>query len=318
MRVVVSRLLLACAGFMALVLAFSLPTPTEATPLSLVLQGVYFLASIGSFVALFRIRPIGRSGQRLVAGLALLALLMLAFQARGIVAGLLGSAPMMALSSLLAASPWTFLLLVAALTLRRRSGALSPEQSRAGDYLRRKGTEAPTAEVRGKVEETFRELTAQLRDIPESSVRTRPRPGRWCVQEVVDHLVASHRPAMAELSNLLRGVSPTGSPIPASLQRPDVLKRDWHDLVDELAGVHGDIASLLAEAPEGPPGPARARVVMVVNAQGEDGEVRPVQWTEELDWKAYAQGVRVHVLGHAAQVRDILAELGTLGLVDAK
>ena len=185
----------------------------------------------------------------------------------------------------------------------------TPEQIRATDYLRRKGTEAPLADLRGRVDETFRGLAALLRDIPEASVRVRPRPGRWCVQEVVDHLVASHRPAVDELADLLRGVSPSGGPIPASLQRPDVMERDWRRLVGELDGVHGEIAALLARAPDGPPGPARARVAMVVQARGEDGEV-PIHWLEELDWKAYVLGVRVHALGHAAQIRNILAEVG--------
>lgn len=177
------------------------------------------------------------------------------------------------------------------------------------DYLRRHGTEAPLADLRRRVEETFRDLTALLREIPETSVRVRPRPGRWCVQEVVDHLVASHRPAVDELTDLLRGVSPSGDPIPASLQRPDVMERDWRDLVDELDGVHGDIAALLAGAPDGLPGPARARVVMVVKVRGENGEVRPVQWVEELDWRAYVLGVRVHALEHAGQIRATLGEI---------
>jgi hypothetical protein len=175
----------------------------------------------------------------------------------------------------------------------------TPEQVRAMDYLRRHGTESPLADLRRRVEETFRDLAALLREIPEASVRVRPGPGRWCVQEVVDHLVASHRPAMDELADLLRGISPTDGPIPASLQRPDAMERDWRELVDELDRVHGDIAELLAKAPDGPPGPARARVAMVVKALGE-----PVQWIEELDWKAYVLGVRVHVLGHTTQIRE--------------
>ncbi|HEX3128885.1 MAG TPA: DinB family protein [Thermoanaerobaculia bacterium] len=186
---------------------------------------------------------------------------------------------------------------------------VTPEQTRAMNYLRRHGTEAPVADLRRRVEETFRDLAALLREIPEESVRVRPRPGRWCVQEVVDHLVASHRPAVDELADLLRGVSPSGDPIPASLQRPDVMDRDWRELVDELDRVHGDFAALVAGAPDGPPGLARARVVMVVKARGEDGEVRPVQWVEELDWKAYALGVRVHALEHAAQIRDTVSQV---------
>jgi hypothetical protein len=186
----------------------------------------------------------------------------------------------------------------------------APEQARALDYLRRHGTESPLADLRRRVEETFRDLAALLQEIPEPAVRIQPGPGRWCVQEVVDHLVASHRPAVDELADLLRGVSPSGDPIAASLQRPDVMDRDWRELVDELDRLHGDIAALVAGAPDGPPGPARARVAMVVKARGEDGEVRPIHWMEELDWKAYVLGVRVHALEHVTQIRKILQEIG--------
>jgi hypothetical protein len=50
---------------------------------------------------------------------------------------------------------------------------------------------------------SIRDLAALLREIQEAAVRVRPRPGRWCVQEVVDYLVASHRPAVDELADLL-------------------------------------------------------------------------------------------------------------------
>lgn len=65
---------------------------------------------------------------------------------------------------------------------------LTPDQARASEYLRRAGTRAPVADIRRKVEETVRELDELVAGIPEEVVRTRPRPGRWCVQEVVDHL----------------------------------------------------------------------------------------------------------------------------------
>jgi glutamate mutase epsilon subunit len=87
------------------------------------------------------------------------------------------------------------------------------------------------------------------------------------------------------------------------------MERDWRELIDELDRVHGDIAALLAGAPDGPPGPARARVAMVMQARGEDGEVRPLHWMEELDWKAYVLAIRVHALGHTAQIRETLREV---------
>lgn len=178
---------------------------------------------------------------------------------------------------------------------------MTPEQARAAEYLRRAGTQAPVADVRRKVADTFRELDELVAGIPEEAVRVRPRPGRWCVQEVVDHLIISHRPAGDELAGLLQGKVPEGEPIPAHLQSPDAMEKEWPALVREMSAVHGRFASLVADAPEKTPLDARAPVVMVI--QG-------MEWIEELDWKAYAMAFRAHALGHATQMRAILAELG--------
>jgi len=179
---------------------------------------------------------------------------------------------------------------------------MTPDQARASEYLRRAGTLAPVADIRRKVAETVRELDELVAGIPEEVVRTRPRPGRWCVQEVVDHLILSHRPAAEELAALLQGESPEGGPIPASLQSPDAMEKDWPALVREMSAVHGRLAALVAEAPEDTPLLARAPVVMVINE---------VHWIEVLDWKEYAMAFRAHALGHAAQIRAILAELSS-------
>ncbi|MFL6292805.1 MAG: DinB family protein [Thermoanaerobaculia bacterium] len=158
------------------------------------------------------------------------------------------------------------------------------------------------ADIRRKLEETVRELDELVAGIPEEVVRIRPRPGRWCVQEVVDHLILSHRPTAEELAGLLQGRVPEGEPIPASLQSPDAMEKEWPGLVREMSAVHGRIASLVAEAPEDTPLEARAPVVMVING---------MEWIEELDWKAHAMAFRAHSLGHAAQIRAILAELSS-------
>jgi hypothetical protein len=44
-----------------------------------------------------------------------------------------------------------------------------------------------------------------------------------------------------------------------------------------------------------------------------DGSTRPVTWNEDLDWKAYVQGVRGHTLQHLSQVQRILGALGEAG-----
>jgi hypothetical protein len=178
---------------------------------------------------------------------------------------------------------------------------MTPEQTRATEYLRRAGTQAPVADIRRKVAETFRELDELVAGIPEKAVRVRPRPGRWCVQEVVDHMIVSHRPARDELAGLLEGRVPEGEPIPAHLQSPDAMEKEWPGLVREMSAVHGRFASLVADAPEDTPLQARAPLVMVING---------MEWIEELDWKAYAMAFRAHALGHAGQIRAILTELG--------
>jgi hypothetical protein len=187
---------------------------------------------------------------------------------------------------------------------------LFSEQKRAMEYLRRKGTEAPVAEIRSKVEESFQELNALVESVPEHAARIRPRPGRWCVQEVVDHLVVSHRPVVGELAALLRGEVPQGGPIPASLQSPDAMEKDWPGLVRELAGVHAEIASLVRMAPEDSSLEVRAPVAIVIKVRRENGEVLPVHWQAELDWKAYAMAFRVHALEHIVQIRKTLEETG--------
>jgi hypothetical protein len=176
---------------------------------------------------------------------------------------------------------------------------MTPEQTRAVEYLRRAGTQAPAADIRRKVAETFRELDELVAGIPEEVVRVRPRPGRWCVQEVVDHLIVSHRPAGEELAGLLQGRVPAGEPIPAHLQSQDAMEKEWSGLVGEMSAVHGRFAALVADAPEDTPLEARAPLVMVI-----DG----IEWIEELDWKAYAMAFRAHALGHAGQIRAVLAE----------
>ncbi|MFP5286265.1 MAG: DinB family protein [Thermoanaerobaculia bacterium] len=177
---------------------------------------------------------------------------------------------------------------------------MTPEQTRAVEYLRR-ATQAPVADVRRKVAATFQELDELVAGIPAEAVRTRPRPGRWCVQEVVDHMIVSHRPAGDELAGLLKGRAPEGEPIPAHLQSPDAMEKEWPALVREMSAVHGRFAALVAGAPEDTPLDARAPLVMVIGGH---------EWIEELDWKAYAMAFRAHALGHAGQIRAILAELG--------
>jgi hypothetical protein len=122
MQIWIGRLSLAFAGLNTLLLALSLPAPSDATPFSIALQALYFLVSVASFVALFRIGRTRKGGRRLVALLGFSAPFMLAFNARAIVAGLRHEFPLSPLTSLLAAASWIALLIAAACSIRPQSG----------------------------------------------------------------------------------------------------------------------------------------------------------------------------------------------------
>ncbi len=183
---------------------------------------------------------------------------------------------------------------------------LRPEQSQALDYLRRKGTEAPLERLREHAAATFREIEALLDSVPASLRTLRPAPARWSVQEIVDHLVESHRPAVEQLREMVSGRRPGTGAIPAHLQSPAPLDRPWGDLLGDLHRVHRALLDLLDNASDEVSSGVTAPVLMVLKTQ--DGE--SVEWVHELDWKAYVQAYRGHTAQHRAQVVQTLEELG--------
>ena len=125
---------------------------------------------------------------------------------------------------------------------------LYPEQLRAVEYLKRRGTDAPADEIRVKVAESLGKFEAALAAVPAPLRQVSPGPGKWSVHEILDHLVESHRPALDQLSSLLQGQTPEGAAIPASLQSADPLSRPWDDLVADLQGIHREFLRLLEPA----------------------------------------------------------------------
>ncbi len=186
---------------------------------------------------------------------------------------------------------------------------LSSEQQRALDYLRRKGTEAPVERLREHVAGTFAELEALLDGVPPALRAVPPGPGRWSVQEVVDHLVESHRPALVQLRSLVAGERPAGGPVPASLQSAAPHERPWDDLVAELRQIHRGFRKVLADAGDDVSLAVTGPIVMVVKVADASGALTPEASEHELDWKAFAQVFRVHTLQHRDQIRATLADL---------
>jgi hypothetical protein len=180
-----------------------------------------------------------------------------------------------------------------------------PEQIRAREYLHQKGTLLSSPEIRERVGAAFAAIEALLDGVSADEARTRPIPGEWTVQEVVDHLVMTHRPSLDELRDLLADRRPAGKPIPAGLQSPDPMGWPYADLVGALKAVHRQVLDVLAAAPDRLTA-ARAPVVMVINVKESDGRDVHLHWIEELDWKAYAVIFRLHVLDHLTQAKKTL------------
>ncbi len=184
--------------------------------------------------------------------------------------------------------------------------ALRPEQIKAKEYMHQKGTLLPAAQVHERVGAAFAAMETLLDGVGEAEARARAIPGEWTVQEVVDHLVETHRPSLDELRDLLENRRPAGGPVPASLQSADPMGRRYGDLVSDLKAVHAAVLRVLSGAPDRLTD-ARAPLVMVINAREPDGGEAPLHWIEELDWKAYAvTAFRLHELDHLNQIKKTL------------
>jgi DinB family protein len=183
-------------------------------------------------------------------------------------------------------------------------------QAKALEYLRARCTEAPPAAIRTGVRDACESLATFLDSVAIERVTRRPRAGEWSVQEIVDHLVETYRAGVDELRCLLARQVPPGGPISASLRSRAPLLRPWSWLLRQLGDLHADVLALLDAAPDDLDTNTRAPLVMVVNVKDEDGGVMPVEWIEDLDWKAYAMvSWRLHAIDHLKQARLTLAAL---------
>jgi hypothetical protein len=187
---------------------------------------------------------------------------------------------------------------------------IAQAKEKARDYFKTKGTLVAASAIHERIGDAFGALGTFLEPISAAAAARVGIPGEWTIQEIVDHLVETHRPGLDELWCLLAGRRPPGDPIPASLQSKAPLQRPWPWLLAELARVHGEILRTLAAAPPDFVTDARAPIVMVVNVPDESGKVVPLHWVEDLDWKAYAIVWRLHVIDHLKQAKKVHAALG--------
>ena len=183
-------------------------------------------------------------------------------------------------------------------------------KAKAREYFRTKGTLVPIAEIQARIADAFGSLEAFVAPLSATVAARTGIPGEWSIQEIVDHLVETHRPGLDELWCLLAGRRPPGEPIPASLQSKSPRDRPWPWLRAELDRIHGEILQTLAAVPADFATDARAPIVMVVNVPDERGRIVPLHWVEDLDWKAYAIVWRLHVIDHLKQAKKVHAALG--------
>jgi hypothetical protein len=183
--------------------------------------------------------------------------------------------------------------------------SMPPEQVKAKAYLLEKGTQAPVAQIRERVAEAFVAMDALLAGVTEAQARRMPGGGEWSVHEIVDHLVETHPRALEEMRALIENRHSPVSPIPAGLQSAAPMARGWDDLRAGLQRIHAEVLDALASVLDRPTA-ARAPVVMVINIRHAGGQVTPLHWHEECDWKACAVIFRLHELDHLSQVRKVL------------
>ena len=168
-------------------------------------------------------------------------------------------------------------------------------------HIRSRGTDADPAAVHQKLAAAYATFDGLLAGLSAEVATAVPAPGEWSVRDVADHLLESERAGLDELRCLIAGEVPPGPPIPASLRSKVPHHRPWPWLLAEIARTHADILAAVASGSALAPGEPTAPGVFWAEVAGE-----PVEWIEELDWRAYAAVLRVHTLEHLAQVRAIL------------
>ena len=172
---------------------------------------------------------------------------------------------------------------------------MTPGQQRALDYLEQKGTRAPAEVLRADLQKAFAAIEQLFDSVTSAEREVAPAPGKWSPHEILDHLVLSHGPAVAQFASLLDGVTPEGVAIPADLHREE--RPPWDDVRNELGSIHRQFLDLIATATDDHSLEPKAVVEIVIEG---------IHWHERLDWKAFIQGVRVHTIEHQKQLERAL------------
>ena len=196
------------------------------------------------------------------------------------------------------------------------SQALHPAQRRALAYLRRRGTDAPFADTVERMRGTFDRIETLLATVSEDAARRRPDAERWSVQEVTDHLVVSHRPALEQWRAVLDGDDP-GEPIPAGLVSENPLDRSFREVRADLQAIHRDWLARAEALDEDTLDAVDGTVPVLMVIRGDvDGVAKTFEWVEPLDAKAVVLAFVAHTREHIDQVERILDGLGEAKGID--
>lgn len=178
---------------------------------------------------------------------------------------------------------------------------LHPEQQRAVEYLARKGTAAPVETLRSQARAAFESIERMFDEVAIDQRDRAPAEGKWSRRQILDHLVLSHAPAIAQLGSLLGGATPDGVAIPAGLHSAPNELAPWSDLRNRLAETHREILALIDGASNEISLEPKAVVEIVVKVDS-----KPLHWHVRIDWKAFVQAIRVHTLEHRDQLQRTL------------
>ncbi len=183
-----------------------------------------------------------------------------------------------------------------------------PEQEETLQYLRERGTLAETSTVLSEARAAFEKFRVGCSEVPVSARLVEPFPGRWSPQQILDHVVEAHKCAPAQLQRVLRGV-PGDEHIRAYVQSPAPYAHPWRALLRQFETTHIAILET-AEALAAVPMPMVGAPVELVARRKDTTRGREIEWVEFLDWKAYLQALRTHVIQHARQLEQTLAQIG--------
>lgn len=183
-----------------------------------------------------------------------------------------------------------------------------PEQEETLRYLRERGTEADAATILSEARAAFGKFRDQLGAVAPAVRLVEPFPGRWSPQQILDHVVEAHRVAPAQLQRIIAG-KPGNVHIRAYVQSAAPYAHPWRALVRQFEATHDAILGA-AETLAGLPMPAVGAPVELVARRKDTSRGREIDWIEVLDWKAYLQALRTHVLQHSRQLEQTLEQIG--------